>query len=513
MTEILTKHTIQERETTEHQFVVDQLSYHYPYGSGLALQDVSFTLNRGEYVGIHGLSGSGKTTLLYTLSGLIPHFYKGGEYSGSVDFQGSIVKEYPGKSVLPGIAFISQNPQEQLFGKTVEDAISFGLENRNIPRTEMVERIDEVTNLLQINHIRARDIRSLSGGEAQAALIAAMVSFRPSVLLFDEVISALDPAAVARVQQIIRSLHSEGMTIILSDSDAEWASRSVGRSLVLENGRLIFDGHPATLSTRSALADAVGFGNGEREAFQERRLGSPIAGLDAVTFGYGAVPVVENISLHVPGESCTAIIGHNGSGKSTVGKLLAGYMEPMSGTVHVRGKNVSKLPASQAVKEVTYMFQRPSQMFSEQTVQDEFMLSPRELQQVPSFSLEDFGLAGTEALSPHELSAGQQQRLAQAATFVIGPELLILDEPTRGQTRKDRDQLVQRIGERSDSGRATVLITHDMSLAMSAADYVVVMDHGQVIRQDRASRVFADQELFDQLGFTLPERGVGGDHE
>ncbi|OGV89656.1 hypothetical protein A2Z41_00910, partial [Microgenomates group bacterium RBG_19FT_COMBO_39_10] len=174
-------------------FQVSNFSYQYPESNGFGLKDLSFAVNQGEVLGIVGESGSGKTTLLHSLSGFIPHFFREGQYSGEINFLGNLIAESDllDLAVQQGVVF--QDPSTQLFGLGVEDALAFGMENIGLPREEMEKRINQVLQDLEIDHLRKRQALTLSGGERQVVAIASMLAMKPKVILFDEVISALDP--------------------------------------------------------------------------------------------------------------------------------------------------------------------------------------------------------------------------------------------------------------------------------------------------------------------------------
>lgn len=493
-----------ETEPNSRVFQVDNFSYQYPESNGFGLKDLSFEIQRGEVLGIVGESGSGKTTLLHCLSGFIPHFFREGQYSGEINFLGRPVVESSLLEITRQQGVVFQDPSTQLFGLGVEDAIAFGMENIGLPREEMVERVDQVLQDLQIEHLRDRQTLTLSGGERQAVAIASMLAMRPQVILFDEVISALDPKGQRLVRDILTSLREQGMTMVLVDTDCNWLSSVANRVLVLNQGQLMFDGEPNEILVNGELAKSAGVATSNSVEFRQPRNSSEIAHVEAVSFSYDGHLAVDDVSCEIKQGSCTGIIGHNGSGKTTLAKLLAGLYKPSAGEIRVRGERIGSLPAEQAIQEVGYLYQLPATMFMHPTVIEEVNFSQDRLGIGGPINLEHFGLLGYEQASPYELSAGQQQRLALACLLSADPEILVLDEPTLGQSQQDRQRLTHSIFRLQEQGKTVILISHDWPMIARTTEDVLVMDNGHLVRQGATREVMQDRDFFNQLGLPLP---------
>lgn len=478
---------------------VENLSYTYPEMNRRALDGISFRLNRNEVLGVVGRSGSGKTTLLNTLSGVIPHFYKGGDRRGSVTYNGAEVGDTELMDLMSQIGIVFQNPGLQSFGMPVDNALAFGMENLARERREMLRRVPQVADQLRIRHLLGRSSLGLSGGEAQALAVGSMLAMDPEVLLFDEVISALDAGGQQRMKGIITDLRDRGSTMVVVDSDIEWLSGTVDRLLVLEEGQIAYDGDPVTY--RDAKRTKMYAGMDFRETYPT----AEAVRVRDVTFGYDpGRPAVENVSFTVEKGKCTALVGHNGSGKSTMAKIMAGILRPQRGSVEVAGKPVTSLQAEEAVRQVGYLFQNPAQMFVTDTVRDELAFTPSQRGESSAVTPTDLGLEGWEDANPFDLSAGMQQRLALGCVLSVDPQVVILDEPTLGQTRADRESLTRLIADLEQRGRTVILISHDMEFVARTARDVHILDHGRLVCSGSAAEVMADTTFFTNLGLPLP---------
>lgn len=481
---------IREREPRPSLVEVKNLSYQYPEAETLTLDNISFSINKGEVLGVVGDSGSGKTTLLAALSGLIPHFYKEGEYQGKVNFDGQDVTDYSVFNLMRNIGLVFQDPETQSFGMHVDDAIAFGMENIGVPKNEMTKRIKDLKKLLKIEHLSRKSMQDLSGGELQATTIATVLAMEPKMLLFDEIISALDLGGQQRIKKLIKSFKNQDRTMVIVDSDVNWLSDTVDRLLVLDQGKLAYDGCPEGVESFEK-----GF------ELREATEGKKNVKLKNISFSYNGQPALENVSLEITSGSCTALVGHNGSGKTTLAKIISGLLTPQQGKVEINGLNPSELPAKELIRKVGYVYQTPSEMFVTDSVEEEVEINC-ENGHKPIF--ENCGLTGLEQQSPYCLSAGQQQRLAIASVVASGPEIIILDEPTLGQTRKNRERLINQIKELQQQEKTVILISHDLDLVAKAAQQIHVLNNGHIVRAGATKEVLEDKDFFNDLGLPLP---------
>lgn len=221
---------------------VHGLSYRYPNTSNHILNNISLSINEGEFVVITGPSGCGKTTLCRCFNGLIPHFY-GGEFIGEVIVDGLSVKNTPINILSQRVGMVFQDPESQLFSLSVEREIAFGLENLGVSRDEMIHRINEILNLMGIEHLRHRAPYELSGGEQQKVALAACLVMKPKVVVLDEPTSHLDPVSAFSLINLLNDLRNKlKLTVIMVEHRLEALAPISDRFIIMDNGKIVFDG-------------------------------------------------------------------------------------------------------------------------------------------------------------------------------------------------------------------------------------------------------------------------------
>lgn len=233
---------------------VDGLKYKYPDTDKLALNDVSFTVEKGEFIGIVGRNKSGKTTLCYALAGLVPHFFSGA-YGGKVFVNDLEILQHEIEDIIADMGLVFENPFSQMTGAkfTVFEEIAFGLENKGIERSEMVARIEESLALLDIEELRDKNPFSLSGGQMQRVAIASVIAMKPQVLVLDEPTSQLDPQGSEEVFQVVENLAKEGITIIMAEHKIEKIANYSDRVILLDEGELVAIDTPEKIFSREDL--------------------------------------------------------------------------------------------------------------------------------------------------------------------------------------------------------------------------------------------------------------------
>lgn len=234
--------------------IIDGLKYKYPLSETIALNDISFQVEKGQFIGIIGKNSAGKSTLCQAIVGLVPHFFKGA-YGGKVLVDGLEVKthEIADLSLKAGMVF--QNPFTQVTGSklTVYEEIAFGLENIGVPRAEMVDRIDEILELLKIEKVKDHNPFDLSGGQMQRMAIASIIAMKPDIIVLDEPTSQLDPAGAEEVFRVIQSLSEQGITIVMAEHKMEKVAQYCSRILLLHDGKVIDFDTPEKIFSRDDL--------------------------------------------------------------------------------------------------------------------------------------------------------------------------------------------------------------------------------------------------------------------
>jgi len=417
---------------------VSGLSFSYP-GEHEALRDLTLELEPGEVVALLGPSGGGKSTLLRALAGLVPHFH-GGRFAGRVEVGGLDTRRVRPADLAGTVATLFQDPEDQAVFTRVAAEVQFGLENLGTPPPEIVPRAEEALAAVGALHLAERPVAELSGGELQRVCLASTLALRPRLLLLDEPTSQLDPEGAVAAIELARD---SGAAVVVSEQRPERVLEAADRVLFLAGGRLVDEVPDAWLPREAVVPDA------------DPR-GEPVCRLEEVSFAYGQVPVVEARSLQVGRGEIVALVGPNGSGKTTLAKLATGLLEPQAGRVVRDGR-------------ACYLSQDPGRYLVRERADEEVALAVGDDLERARAALAQVGLAGFDERHPRDLSSGERERLALAAVLVAQPDLLVLDEPTRGVDPPRKDELAALLRAQAPR-RGTLVVTNDLVFAGEVAD-------------------------------------------
>ena len=414
------------------------LSFSYP-GEHEALRDVTLELEPGEVMALLGPSGGGKSTLLRALAGLVPHFH-GGRFAGRVEVGGLDTRRVRPADLAGTVATLFQDPEDQAVFTRVAAEVQFGLENLGTPPPEIVPRAEEALAAVGALHLAERPVAELSGGELQRVCLASTLALRPRLLLLDEPTSQLDPEGAVAAIELARD---SGAAVVVSEQRPERVLEAADRVLFLAGGRLVDEVPDAWLPREAVVPDADPGGE-------------PVCRLEEVSFAYGQVPVVEARSLQVGRGEIVALVGPNGSGKTTLAKLATGLLEPQAGRVVRDGR-------------ACYLSQDPGRYLVRERADEEVALAVGDDLERARATLAQVGLAGFDERHPRDLSSGERERLALAAVLVAQPDLLVLDEPTRGVDPPRKDELAALLRAQAPR-RGTLVVTNDLVFAGEVAD-------------------------------------------
>jgi energy-coupling factor transport system ATP-binding protein len=424
---------------------VERLSFSYP-GEQPALQDVSLTLEPGEIVALLGPSGSGKSTLLRALAGLVPHFH-GGRFEGRVLVAGLDTRRARPAELAGTVSTVFQDPEDQVVMSIVANEVAFGLENLGVAPAEIWPRVERALESVDAIHLWGRKTSELSGGELQRVCLASALALEPRFLLLDEPLSQLDPDAAALFLAAVDRL---GAAVVLSEHRVPRALELATRVVFLDGGRILLDASRAEASEWLAANRPVYTGAcvHQTQAHQGERL----LALRGVSYAFReALPVLDAVDLDVHRGEIVTLEGPNGVGKTTLARIAAGLIEPQSGSVRLCGR-------------VGYVPQDPGRYLVKETVLEEVALAVGRDEHRARAALEQFGLGWAPDRHPRDLSSGERERLALAAVAVAEPDLLILDEPTRGLDPERKGALGRWLEGYAASGRAVLVATHDRDL-------------------------------------------------
>jgi energy-coupling factor transport system ATP-binding protein len=458
---------------------VDRVSFAYP-DAGPALRDVSLSLEPGEAVLVLGPSGSGKSTLLRALAGLVPHFH-GGTFSGRVDLLGRDTRVTRPAELAGLVATLFQDPEDQVVMARVEHEVAFGLENLGVAPGEIRPRALAALGAAGVGGLAARPTYELSSGELQRVCFAAAFALRPRLLLLDEPTSQLDPNGAAA---LVAHALDAGAAVLVTEHRAERLLDVVDRVLFVDGGRILLDSD--SRRARGWLAREQPAWVAEPTPPVDPELGEPVVSLADVSFAYGERTVVDRVSLEVRRGEIVALSGPNGCGKTTVAKLAAGLLEPARGEVRRGGR-------------AAYLSQDPGRYLTRDRADEEVGLGIGGDLERARHWLAAVGLSGFERRYPRDLSSGERERLALASVLAVEPDLLVLDEPTRGVDPERKAELAELLRAEART-RATLVVTHDETFAAAVAH--------RTVRMGGASR---DPTASNSLLLASP--GFGSPHE
>jgi energy-coupling factor transport system ATP-binding protein len=414
--------------------------------------DVSLSVEPGEIVLLLGPSGSGKSTLLRAFAGLVPWFH-GGRFEGRVEVAGRDTRRTRPSDLAGTVATVFQDPEEQVVLGRVEAEVAFGLENIGMAPAAMLPAAHAALAAVGIASLRGRRVTELSGGELQRLCLASALALEPELLLLDEPTSQLDPAGA---EAFLAHALDHRSAVIVAEQRPATVLPHADRVVFMEEGRILLD---------APRDDAVAWLEEHRPAWlaqpgfnQVAGAGDVVCNVDEVSFAYDQ-PVLRNMSLQLRRGEVVALTGPNGSGKTTLAKLAAGLLEPQGGRVERSGR-------------ATFLLQDPGRYLVRERSDEEVALGadlPRARR-----ALADVGLRGYEARHPRDLSCGERERLALATVLVTAPDLLVLDEPTRGVDPQRKAELAALLREHAHD-RATLVVTHDRPFAHAVADREVAL--------------------------------------
>lgn len=520
----------------------ENFSFQYRVQSSPTLKNINLTIYEGEKVVIVGPSGSGKSTIAHCINGLIPNIYKG-TTSGTFKIKGQNALKHNIFERSAHVGTVLQNPDDQFIGLTVGEDIAFKLENLVVPQQEMLTTVNQVAHLVDINSHLTHSPHELSGGQKQRVTLAGVMVDEIDILLFDEPLASLDPAAGLHTMTLIDDIHQKtGKTIVIIEHRLEDVLyKKVDRIVVVNQGEIIADMTPNQLLA-STLLEEVGIREPlyvtalkyagcqitedmNPQSLEEMNLTSCIEpvmtwfnesqGLTPyenqevalefkdVTFGYQVnLPILKNMSFKIHQGEMVSIVGKNGAGKSTISKLISGFYKPTSGTIEFKGVDLSSHTIKERAEKIGLVMQNPNQMISKTMIFDEVAFGLRirgideeEVKRRVFETLKVCGLYPYRNWPISALSFGQKKRVTIASILVLNPEILILDEPTAGQDLKHYTEIMEFLKTLNARGITILMITHDMHLMLEYTTRALVITNGELVADDTTWHVLTNDAL------------------
>lgn len=534
---------------------LSHVSFTYPGSEVPVLNDVSFSLTRGDFTAIIGSNGSGKSTLCKLFNGLIPHYYAG-DYSGETKVCGQSSETSSVAELSKRVGYVYQDFENQLVRPTVlDDAVFTPL---NYGYEDYQARGQRALMMMGLSHVKDEFIWSLSGGQKHLLALAGALAMDPDILVIDEPISQLDPQHARHIYDILKRLNEEyGKTIVVIEHHAEFIADYCKEVVLMDQGSILWK-----RPTREALSSvetllrlgiyppqvtqAAWHDLKARDSRVEEGTLMPIRMSEAehwfrtrphtlkrleqqkmpddhnidkqktvvvaedIRLSYRTIhkkmqPVLDGVNLTMHSGEAIAIIGNNGAGKSSLLKLIAGIVKPTGGYMNVNGHSLKVMSPESMSGHVTYIYQNPEEMFIEDSVQKEVGYYvhahhiPDATERVQKV-LESFRLTSLKDRDARLLSGGQQRRVALAIGAVIQPSIMLLDEPTANLDIATKQEMLGVLSTLKSHVETVVIATHDMQLVAEWATRIIVMHQGTVIADGTKEQIFEDIQLLQRAG-------------
>lgn len=512
-------------------FEIKDLNFSYPDAGVPAIQKINFSIEQGEFMVICGKSGCGKTTLLRHFKTVMTPY---GKREGEILFEGQPLEEISVRKQSAEIGYVLQSPDNQIVTDKVWHELAFGVENLGYDQQTIRLRVAEMASFFGIQNWFSKNVEELSGGQKQLLNLASVMAMQPKVLVLDEPTSQLDPIAASEFLSTIRKINLDlGITVIIIEHRLEEVFPMADKVLVLEDGKQTFFDTPRMVGKELAdhdlflampspvqiynktgqegvcpltvcegrnwleehykgqeeIKEEVKYPEKKRKNLSQKEA---VISVKEVWFRYEkeGKDIVRDLSLQVKKGELFCILGGNGTGKSTTLSLLSGIHRPYRGKIFLQGRDIRKIPE----KELFHHFlgvlpQNPQSLFVGNTVEEDLWemvndLSPlkrKEHKEKIEQVVEDTEIGHLLHMHPYDLSGGEQQRAALAKVLLLEPEILLLDEPTKGLDGFYKSKLAGIFKRLQEKGITILMVSHDIEFCASYADTCAMFFDGAVV--------------------------------
>ena len=522
------------------------------------LKDINLEIKKGEKILIAGASGSGKSTLMHCINGIIP-FAHPGEISGKLEVAGLIPSESHLFEISQKAGTILQDQDSQFIGLTVGEDVAFALENNNVSHQLIIKEVNDSLSAVGMTDFIEHSPYELSGGQKQSVSLAGILSSHTDILLFDEPLANLDPASASKVIELIDILHKKyKKTIVIIEHRIEDVlEHHIDKLIVVNRGEIIANDTPDKVlkqdilrkyglreplyieamkhfniniknienvhNIESCVTDDIikkitanlqipQAGNIISDSIADK----PLLSLKNIDFTYKGSKrkILKNISFTVNKGEVISILGNNGAGKSTLSNIITGIKRPTSGAVYLSGDNLSKKSIKDIGAKIGYVMQNPNHMLVKNMIKEEVCLGLHAFNKPIEFIEEKYmntiktcGLYGYRNWPVSSLSYGQRKRVTIASILALDPKIIILDEPTAGQDYKTYTDFMDFIKAVSQTGITIIIITHDMHLALEYTDRSIVLSSGEIIGDDKPSKILSNKEIVEKANLKITSLG------
>lgn len=505
---------------------INNLNFTYPLEKKKSLKNVNLTLEKNDFLLIAGKSGSGKSTLARAIIGTVPNFY-GGTIGGEIKIDGESVAKMGHKERAKKITMVFQDPEKQLVMNKVHREVAFGLENIGADEKVIKRRVYEALQFLGILHLAERDVTSLSGGEKQKVAVASALVYLPKCIILDEPTSQLDPSSAEEMLNLVKKINEElGITIIVIEQRINRWFDTVDSIAIMDKGSLkVFknkeefynkcnENQSIFMPDYLKLFKKINFKSMPKN-FKEARIQflnssmniekqdeniiekneEIILDIKKVSCKYDSKLALNNINFKVTKGEFISIMGANGAGKSTFLKAIMG-LKDYKGNMKLFDKDMKKMNIREIAEHIGYVSQNPNDYLSKDTVYDElkFTMDNYDIydEKVIDEILKELEIYDVKDKNPRDLSGGQRQRVAIASILVLKPEIILLDEPTRGLESELKLKLGEILTKLNKEGTTIILVTHDVDFASNFCRRYMVMFNGGIVVDGGKKDVLAD---------------------
>ncbi|TLS35915.1 ABC transporter ATP-binding protein [Pseudalkalibacillus caeni] len=516
------------------------LSFSYPERDDEVLQQISFDVKKGEFLVLGGPSGCGKSTLIK----LVKHdIAPAGRRKGGIIFNGKRIEDLPAEELAGEIGMVFQDPDNQIVMEEVLQELAFGLENLGYSTDYIRKRVAEMVQFFGLENLLARKTHELSGGQKQLVNLASVLLLNPKLLLLDEPTSQLDPVAAKEFITMVKRINEEfGVTILMVEHRLEELTAVADRMMLLNGGQIAYDGSPREVffnvwdrrdeifsayvpsipslslhlnenpevkeiplsvkEGRMWLSGINGF-SAEQQPLPEAVNVRKVLSCDSVCFRYErkGENVLSDLNIDIYSNEIFAIVGGNGSGKSTMLKTMAGLINPQRGTIRFKNQKLKKIPKQEFHLSVAYLPQNPKLFFLHDTLEEEWSRAIERTNdengnEKMNRITEMLGISHLAEHHPYDLSGGELQKAALACLLVSDPEVLLIDEPTKGMDPLSKQKFGELLTDLHFDGHTIVMVTHDIEFAAEYATRCMMLFNGQVASVSDPRSFFAGNTFY-----------------
>jgi len=470
----------------------DNVSFSYGTQTEGSLRNINFKVKEGEFILLTGQSGSGKTTVTRLINGLIPFFFEG-VLTGTVKVLGSEIKSITPGEMGKNIASIFQNPRSQFFTTNSTKEVAFALENYGIDRDKMIDRVNCAFHDFEAESLMDRDMFSLSSGEKQKIAIIAAKALNPKIYVFDEPSANLDIHSIIKLKKIMEWLKKQGHTVIVSEHRLFYLKNLVDKCLIMKDGKIdrelkkndidnLNDSDIRAYKLRTFKLSNIKYELKDNLIVNKQNADFKVENL---SFSYDVNhSVLSNCNLEGNYGETVAIVGHNGNGKTTLGKIMSGLLKVRSGQFFIDSKYTKQ---KNLYKSVYFVMQDADYQLYSDSVVSELMLSSMNSIKQNDEKIENaitlLNISSFRNRHPQSLSGGQKQRVTIAAAIASNKKILIFDEPTSGLDYENMKVVSEAINTLRKKGILIFVISHDLEFLSRVATKAVFIENNTVSKR------------------------------